>query len=117
MLHLQLKQTSPEKLKLTVVDMQKLPDIEMTDSIEKISCLKWTNYNGRRKVFVKFKTGAHKLNDVVYLHRNNIYLKHNENDLNLTEFQSLLAKRVYLLSYLDTFYKQCIVLDKTSVPN
>ena len=41
---------SPEKLTLTVVEMQQLPHIERTDSKEEISCLKWTIYNGRRKV-------------------------------------------------------------------
>ena len=34
--------TSPEKLTLTVVEMQQLPEIEKTDSKEEISCLKWT---------------------------------------------------------------------------
>ena len=34
--------TSPEKLTLTVVAMQQLPDIEKNDSKEKISCVKWT---------------------------------------------------------------------------
>ena len=42
--------TSPEKFTLTVVQMQQLPDIEKTYSKEEISCLKWTIYNGRRKV-------------------------------------------------------------------
>ena len=42
-------------------------------------------------------------------------LKDNEVDLKLTEYQSLLAKRVYLLSYFDIFYKRCIVLDETVV--
>ena len=36
--------------------MQQLPDIEKTDSEEEISCLKWTIYNGRRKVCVNFQT-------------------------------------------------------------
>ena len=45
--------TPPEKLTLIVVEMQQLPDIETTDS-KKISCLKWTIYNGRRKVCVNF---------------------------------------------------------------
>ena len=31
--------TSPEKLTLTVIEMQQLPDIEKTDSKEEISCL------------------------------------------------------------------------------
>ena len=34
--------TSPEKLTLTVVEMQQLPDVENTDSKEEKSCLKWT---------------------------------------------------------------------------
>ena len=34
---------SPEKLKLTVVEMQQLPDIEKTGSKKELSCLKWNN--------------------------------------------------------------------------
>ena len=34
--------TSPEKLTLTVVEMERLPDIEKTDSKEEFSRLKWT---------------------------------------------------------------------------
>ena len=108
--------TSPEKLTLTVVEMQQLPYIEKTDSKEEISCLKWTIYNGR-KVFVNFQTDTDKLNIAVYRYRNNLYLKDNEVDLQLTEYQSFLAKRVYLLSYIDIFYKRCIVRDETTVHN
>ena len=96
--------TSPEKLTLTVVEMQQLPDIEKPVSEKEISCLKWTKNNGRRKVCVNFQTDTDKLNIVVYRYRNNLYLKNNEVDLKLTEYQSLLAKRVYLLSYIDIFY-------------
>ena len=32
--------TSPEKLTLTIVEMQQSPDIEKTDSKKEISCLK-----------------------------------------------------------------------------
>ena len=84
--------TSPEKLTLTVVEMQQLPDIEKTDSKEEISCLKMTIYNGRRKIGVNFRTDTDKLNIVVYHYRNNFYLKDNELDLKLSEYQSLLAK-------------------------
>ena len=107
--------TSPENLTLTVVEMQQLPDIEKTVSKEEISCLKWTNYNGRRKVCVNFQTDTDKLNFVVYGYRNSLYVKDNEVDLKLTEYQSLLAKRVYLLNYIDIFYKRCIVLDETTI--
>ena len=109
--------TSPEKFTPTVVEMQQLPDIEITDSKEEISCLKWTIYNGRRKVCVNVQTYTENLNIVVYRNRNNLYLKDNEVFLKLSEHESLLAKRVYLLSYIDIFYKRCIVLDGTTVHN
>ena len=43
------------------------------------------------------------MNIVVYRYRNNTYLKDTEMDLKLTEYKKLLAKRVYLLSYIDIF--------------
>ena len=107
--------TSPGKPTLTVVEMQQLPDIEKTDSKEELSCLEWTIYSGRRKVCVNFQTDTDKLNIAVYCNRNYLLLKDNEVDLNLTEYQSLLAKQVYLLSYIDIFYKRFIVLDETTV--
>ena len=72
--------------------MQHLPDIEKTDSKEEISCLKWTIYNGRRKVCVKFQMDTDKLNIVVYRYRDNLYLKDNELDLKFSKYQSHLAK-------------------------
>ena len=109
--------TSPEKFTLTVIEMQQLPDTEMTDSKEEKSCLKWTIHNGGRKVCVNFHTDADNLNIVVYHYRNKLYLKNFEFDLKLTEYQSLLAKRVSLLSYIDIFYRRCIVLVETTVHN
>ena len=70
--------TSPEKKTLTEVEMQQLPDNEKTDSKEEISCLKWTIYNGRRKVCLNFQTDTDKLNIVVYRYGNNLHLKDDE---------------------------------------
>ena len=95
--------------------MQQLPDIEKTDSKEEISCQKRTKYNGKRKVRVNFQSDIDKLNIVVYCFWNILYQKDDEVDLKLTEYQTLLAKRVYLMSYIDIFYKHCIVLDETTV--
>ena len=113
---LTIPKTFPEKFTLTLVEMQQMPDIEKTDSKAEISCLKWTKYNGR-KVCVNFNTDTDKLNIVVYRYRNNLYLKDNEVDLKLTEYQLLPAKLVYLLGYIDIFYKQFIVVDETTVHN
>ena len=86
--------TSPEKLTLTVVEMQQLPDIEKTYSKEEMSCLKRTICKGRRKVYMNFQTDTDKLNIVVYRYRNNLYLKDNEVILKLLKYEPLLAKRV-----------------------
>ena len=83
--------TSPEKLTLTIVEMQQLADFEKPDSKEEMFCLKWTIYNGRRKICVKFQTDTDKLNIVVYRYRNNSYLKDNEILLKLSKYESLLA--------------------------
>ena len=45
---------------------------------------------------MNFQTDTDKLNIVVYRYRNNLDLKDDEVDLKLTEYQSLLAKRIYL---------------------
>ena len=80
MLYVQLQKTSPGKFTLTVVEMQQRPDIEETDWKEEISRLKWTIYNGRRKVFVNFQTDLDKLKIVVYRYGNSSYLKEREVD-------------------------------------
>ena len=54
---------------------------------------------------------------VVYRYRNNTYVKDTRMELKLTEYEKLLSKRVYLLSYIDVFFKRCIVLDETTVHN
>ena len=108
--------TSPEKLTLTVVKCQICQTFKRLIP-KKISRLKWTIYNGRWKVCVNFQTDTDKLNFVVYRYRNSLYLKDNEVDLKRTEYQSLLANRVYLLSSIDIFYKRCIVLDETTNEN
>ena len=116
--HVELKgKDSPEKITLTLVETQQLPDIEKSDSKDEISCSKLTIYNGTRKVCINFQTDTDKVNTVVYRYRNNTYLKDTEMDLKLTEYKKLLAKRVYLLSYIDIFYKRCIVLDERNVHN
>ena len=97
--------------------MQQLPEIEKVDSKNEISCLKWTIHKGRKKVCKSFKSDMDKLKFVVYRYQNNTYVKDTEMELNLTEYEKLLPKRVYLLSYIVVFFKRCIVLDETTVHN
>ena len=108
---------SPEEITPTLVETQQLPDIEKSDSRDEIACLKWKNYNGKRKVCINFQNETDKVNIVVYRYQNSTYLKDTEMVLKLNEYKKLSAKRVYLLSYIDNFYKRCIVLDETTVHN
>ena len=108
---------SPGKSMLILVEIRQLPDIEKIDSKVEIPCLKWTIYSGRRKVCINFQTDTDKVNIVLYRYRSNTYLKDTKMELKLTEYKKFLAKRVYLLSYIDIFYKRCIVLDETTVHN
>ena len=94
-----------------------MPDIEKVDSKDEISWLNWTIYNGRREVCINFQTDTDKVNTVVYRYQHNTYLNDTEMDSKLTEYKKLLITRVYLLSYIDIFYKRCIVLDETTVYN
>ena len=107
--------TSPEKLTLTVVEKQQLPDIEKTDSKEEISCLKWTKYNGSGRYVWTFR--LIQTSWILSCSVTETIYEDNEVDLKLTEYQSLLAKRVYLLSYIEIFYKRCIVLHETTFHN
>ena len=109
------QKTSPGKCTLTLVEMQELLENEKMDSWNEISCLKWTLYNGGRKACISFKTEMEKLNNVVYRYRNITYVKYTEMELKVTAYEKRLFKRVYLLSYIDLFFKRCIVLDKTTV--
>ena len=78
---------SPEKITLTLVETQQLPIIEKVDSKDETSCLKWTIYNGRRKVCSNIQTDTDKVNIVVYRYRNNTHLKDTETELKLTEYK------------------------------
>ena len=83
--------------------------LETTDSIEKISCIKWTIYNGRKKVCANYQTDTEELNFFfVCRYRNDICSKDLDMELKTTEKEKFLSKRVYLLSYIDVFFKQCL---------
>ena len=62
-------------------------------------------------------TDSDMVNIVVYCHWSNAYLKDIEMALKLTEYEKFNAKLVYLLSYIDNFFKRCIILDETTPGN
>ena len=114
--HVELRSKDfPEIITLALVETQQMPDIEKFDSKDETFCLKWTIYNSRKKVCINSETDTDKVNIVAYRYRYSTYLKDTEMDLKLTEYKNFLAKCVYLMSYIDIFYKRCISLDDTTV--
>ena len=85
-------ETFREKITLTLVENQQLPEIEEVDSKNEFSCLKWTICKGRRKVCISFKNDMDELNIVVYRYRNNTYVKDSETERKLTEYKKILSK-------------------------
>ena len=122
MLNLENPKILPKELTITLVETQQLPDIGKVDSTEEMSCLKSTTYNGRRKICINFQADTDKVNIVVYRYRNNTCLKDTEMELNLTEYEKLLAQRLHLLSCIDIFLggelywlKKLFIIDSKSV--
>ena len=81
--------------------MQQLPNVEKTGT--EGSCFEWTLFNGTLKICFSFQPDTEKVKIVAYRYRNNAHLKDAEKQLSLCEYENLLSKKVYLLSYLDLF--------------
>ena len=87
-------------------------------------CLKWTIYNGRRKICINFQTDTDRLKIVVYRYRNNTCLKDTEMDLKLTEYKSFLlnaftswATLIFSTSTALYCMKQLFIIRKNSLTN
>ena len=61
--------------------MQQLPKVRKFDSENKISCLKWIIFNGRRKDCVFCKTGTDYVGITVYRYCNNMYIEGSDIEL------------------------------------
>ena len=71
---LTIPKSSPTKIIITIAKLQQLPELEQCE--DEISCLKWTIYNGRRKICVGFQTDTDKV-DVIAIIRTSRILKLN----------------------------------------
>ena len=77
--------SSPEKITLTLVEMEQLTETEKAFSKNQISCLKGKTCNGGRRVCESFKTDMDKLNMILYRYRNSTDDKDTETELKKTE--------------------------------
>ena len=76
---------------------------------------KKTFYSAKRELCIKCQANEDKLNAVVYNYWNIAHTKLTKLlQLRKTEYQKRLSKRIYLLSFIDVFYKRYILLDGTT---
>ena len=108
---------TPKKVNLTIVEMQQLPEVGKFDSEDEIFSLRWIIFNGRRKICVFYKSDTDYVGITVYRYRNNMYMKDSDIELKSNEYNTLLEKKKYILSYLETFSKKFIVVEESTHHN
>ena len=97
--------------------MQQLPEVGKFDAKNEISCVRWIILKGRRKICVFYKSDTDYVRITVYRYRNNMYMKDSDIELKSTEYNTLLEKKKYLLSYLESFSKKFIVVEESTHHN
>ena len=114
--HIVLKEKS-QKLSLTVLESQNLPKLQDLDTESQISQFEWTLHNGRRKIFLSYRSDIKKIDIIEYRRKGNTW-KNNQNfQLEKKEYDNLVDFIPSVLSYVETFKKTCIIIDECTVEN
>ena len=112
--HIVLQEKS-QKLSLTVLESQNLPKLQDLDTESQISQFKWTLHNGRRKIFLSYRSDIKKIDLIEYRRKGNTW-KNNQNfQLERKEYDNLVDFIPSVLSFVETFNKTCIIIDECSV--
>ena len=75
--HIVLQEKS-QKFSLTVLESQKLPKLQDLDTESQISQFEWTLHNGRRKIFLSYRSDIKKIDFIEYRRKGNTW-KNNQN--------------------------------------
>ena len=87
------------------------------DTESQISQFEWTLHNGRRKIFLSYCSDIKKIDIIEYRRKRNTW-KNNQNfQLEKKESDNLVDFIPSVLSYVETFKKTCIIIDKCTVEN
>ena len=114
--HIVLQEKS-QKLSLTVLESQNLPKLQDLDTESQISQFEWTLHNGRRKIFLSYRSDIKKIDLIEYRRKGNTW-KNNQNfQLERKEYDNLVDFIPSVLSYVETFKKTCIIIDECTVEN
>ena len=114
--HIVLQEKS-QKFSLTVLESQNLPKLQDLDTESQISQFEWTLHNGRRKIFLSYRSDINKIDLIEYRRKGNTW-KNNQNfQLEKKEYDNLVDFIPSVLSYVETFKKTCIIIDECTVEN
>ena len=114
--HIVLQEKS-QKFSLTVLESQNLPKLQDLDTESQISQFEWTLSNGRRKIFISYRSDIKKI-DIIEYRRKGKTWKNNQNfQLEKKEYDNLVDFIPSVLSYVETFKKTCIIIDECTVEN
>ena len=110
-------QEKTQKFSLTVLESQNLPKLQDLDTESQISQFEWTLHNGRRKVFLSYRSDIKKVDIIEYRRKGNTW-KNNQNfQLEKKEYDNMVDFIPSVLSYVETFKKTCIIIDECTVEN
>ena len=114
--HIVLQEKS-QKLSLSVLESQNLPKLQDLDTESQISQFEWTLHNGRRKIFLSYRSDIKKIDIIEYRRKGNTW-KNNQNfQMEKKEYGNLVDFIPSVLSYVETFKKTCIIIDECTVEN
>ena len=114
--HIVLEEKS-QKISLTIIESQNLPNLQNLDVDSQISHFEWTLHNGRRKIHIGYRSDTKKI-DLLEYRRNGNQWKNNQSlQLQREEFDKLLDMLPSLLGYVEIFKKSCMNIDECTVEN
>ena len=114
--HIVLQEKS-QKFSLTVLESQNLPKLQNLDTESQISQFEWTLHNGKRKIFLSYRSDIKKIDIIEYRRKGNTWINNQNFQLEKKEYDNLIDFIPSVLSYVETFKKTCIIIDKCTVEN
>ena len=114
--HIVLEEKS-QKISLTIIESQNLPNLQNLDVDSQISHFEWTLHNGRRKIHIGYRSDTKKIDLVEYRRKGNQWKNNQSLQLPREEYDKLLDMLPSLLGYVEIFKKSCMNIDECTVEN
>ena len=86
--HIVLEEKS-QKLSLTVLESQNLPKLRDLDTESQISQFDWTLHNGRRKIFLSYRSDIIKIDLIEYRRKSNLWKNNQKFQVEKEEYDKL----------------------------